>query len=190
MERAEEAIVSVRLYHLDHGWQAIEWALEFLTKWVSVRLFRKKQLRRKVDTVGQVGKPGEQIHAVISVGMLSEGWDAKTVTHIVGLRAFSSQLLCEQVVGGGLRRTSYGWALPSGVTSDTAFKYRSDRRRKLTKRRPVLETLTPVTRKSLLSNTGVRVMLETCACIPAAKKRRERTKKTRSETEVVKEYAM
>jgi len=64
-------------------------------------------LRKKVDTVGQVGKPGEQIQKVISVGMLSEGWDAKTVTHIMGLRAFSSQLLCEQVVGRGLRRTSY-----------------------------------------------------------------------------------
>jgi type III restriction enzyme len=64
-------------------------------------------LRRVVDTVGQAGKPGEQIQKVISVGMLSEGWDAKTVTHIMGLRAFSSQLLCEQVVGRGLRRTSY-----------------------------------------------------------------------------------
>ena len=53
------------------------------------------------------GKPGEQIQNVISVGMLSEGWDAKTVTHIMGLRAFTSQLLCEQVVGRGLRRTSY-----------------------------------------------------------------------------------
>ena len=57
--------------------------------------------------MGQIGKPGEQIQNVISVGMLSEGWDAKTVTHIMGLRAFSSQLLCEQVVGRGLRRTSY-----------------------------------------------------------------------------------
>ena len=64
-------------------------------------------LRKKVDTVGKVGEPGEQIQNVISVGMLSEGWDAKTVTHIMGLRAFSSQLLCEQVVGRGLRRTSY-----------------------------------------------------------------------------------
>lgn len=64
-------------------------------------------LREIVDTVGQKGKPGEQIRNVISVGMLSEGWDAKTVTHIMGLRAFSSQLLCEQVVGRGLRRTSY-----------------------------------------------------------------------------------
>jgi len=68
---------------------------------------RAEQLRKVVDTVGQVGKPGEQIQAVISVGMLSEGWDAKTVTHIMGLRAFTSQLLCEQVVGRGLRRTSY-----------------------------------------------------------------------------------
>ena len=65
------------------------------------------ELREKVDTVGKVGEPGEQIQNVISVGMLSEGWDAKTVTHIMGLRAFSSQLLCEQVVGRGLRRTSY-----------------------------------------------------------------------------------
>src|SRR6266446_4841357 len=62
---------------------------------------RAEQLRKTVDTVGQVGQPGEKIHAVISVGMLSEGWDAKTVTHIMGLRAFTSQLLCEQVVGRG-----------------------------------------------------------------------------------------
>lgn len=64
-------------------------------------------LRRMVDTVGREGEPGGPIQNVISVGMLSEGWDAKTVTHIMGLRAFSSQLLCEQVVGRGLRRTSY-----------------------------------------------------------------------------------
>lgn len=66
-----------------------------------------EMLRRTVDTVGKVGTEGEQIQNVISVGMLSEGWDAKTVTHIMGLRAFTSQLLCEQVVGRGLRRTSY-----------------------------------------------------------------------------------
>ncbi len=74
------------------------------------KLSKKEQgklLRKTVDTVGQVGQPGERIQKVISVGMLSEGWDAKTVTHIMGLRAFSSQLLCEQVVGRGLRRTSY-----------------------------------------------------------------------------------
>jgi type III restriction enzyme len=74
------------------------------------KLTKKQQaelLRRTVDTVGKIGELGEQIQNVISVGMLSEGWDAKTVTHIMGLRAFSSQLLCEQVVGRGLRRTSY-----------------------------------------------------------------------------------
>lgn len=74
------------------------------------KLTKKQQaelLRMTVDTVGKEGEPGEQIQNVISVGMLSEGWDAKTVTHIMGLRAFSSQLLCEQVVGRGLRRVSY-----------------------------------------------------------------------------------
>jgi type III restriction enzyme len=65
------------------------------------------ELREKVNTVGKKGKPGEQIQNVISVAMLSEGWDTKTVTHIMGLRAFSSQLLCEQVVGRGLRRVTY-----------------------------------------------------------------------------------
>src|SRR5438270_9016220 len=68
---------------------------------------RAELLRRTVDTVGRPGEPGAQVQNVISVGMLSEGWDAKTVTHIMGLRAFTSQLLCEQVVGRGLRRTSY-----------------------------------------------------------------------------------
>lgn len=74
------------------------------------KLTKKQQaerLRLQVDTIGRKGQPGEAIQNVISVGMLSEGWDAKTVTHIMGLRAFSSQLLCEQVVGRGLRRTSY-----------------------------------------------------------------------------------
>lgn len=77
---------------------------------VAPKLTKKQQaiqLRETVDTVGQPGKRGAMIQNVISVGMLSEGWDAKTVTHIMGLRAFSSQLLCEQVVGRGLRRTSY-----------------------------------------------------------------------------------
>ncbi len=74
------------------------------------KLSKKDQaelLRLQVDTVGREGQPGEKIQNVISVGMLSEGWDARTVTHIMGLRAFTSQLLCEQVVGRGLRRTSY-----------------------------------------------------------------------------------
>lgn len=82
------------------------------------KLSKKEQaelLRRTVDTVGKSGEPGEWIQKVISVGMLSEGWDAKTVTHIMGLRAFSSQLLCEQVVGRGLRRTSYDVNATTGL---------------------------------------------------------------------------
>lgn len=51
--------------------------------------------------------PGRDVRAIVSVGMLTEGWDCNTVTHIVGLRPFMSQLLCEQVVGRGLRRASY-----------------------------------------------------------------------------------
>ena len=67
----------------------------------------EEELREKVNTVGQIGKPGEQLRHIISVAMLTEGWNCQTVTHIMGLRAFSSQLLCEQIVGRGLRRTSY-----------------------------------------------------------------------------------
>jgi type III restriction enzyme len=74
---------------------------------VTTRKDSAEELRQKVDTVGQLGRAGEQIQNVISVAMLSEGWDARTVTHIMGLRAFTSQLLCEQVVGRGLRRMSY-----------------------------------------------------------------------------------
>ena len=59
-------------------------------------------LRRVVSTVGRRGEPGEHIRCVVSVAMLTEGWDANNVTHILGLRAFTSQLLCEQVVGRGL----------------------------------------------------------------------------------------
>lgn len=64
-------------------------------------------LREIVDNVGKRGTAGQDLQKVISVAMLSEGWDAKNVTHIMGLRAFTSQLLCEQVIGRGLRRVSY-----------------------------------------------------------------------------------
>lgn len=64
-------------------------------------------LREVMNTVGRRGKLGEGIRCVVSVSMLTEGWDANTVTHILGVRAFGSQLLCEQVVGRGLRRRSY-----------------------------------------------------------------------------------
>ena len=66
-----------------------------------------EELRKVVSTIGVAGQPGERIRCVVSVNMLSEGWDASNVTQILGLRAFRSQLLCEQVVGRGLRRMDY-----------------------------------------------------------------------------------
>ena len=64
-------------------------------------------LREVMNTVGKPGKLGEHVKCVVSVSMLTEGWDATTVTHILGVRAFGTQLLCEQVVGRALRRMSY-----------------------------------------------------------------------------------
>lgn len=64
-------------------------------------------LREVMNTVGKPGRLGEHVRCVVSVSMLTEGWDANTVTHILGVRAFGTQLLCEQVVGRGLRRRSY-----------------------------------------------------------------------------------
>lgn len=66
-----------------------------------------RELREIVNTVGKIGKAGQDVRCVVSVAMLNEGWDANNVTHILGLRAFGSQLLCEQVVGRGLRRMNY-----------------------------------------------------------------------------------
>ena len=68
---------------------------------------KEELLREIVDNVGKPGTAGQNLQNVISVAMLSEGWDAKNVTHIMGLRAFTSQLLCEQVIGRGLRRVAY-----------------------------------------------------------------------------------
>ncbi|MFH0751322.1 MAG: DEAD/DEAH box helicase family protein [Chloroflexota bacterium] len=64
-------------------------------------------LREVMNTVGKRGRLGEGIRCVVSVSMLTEGWDANTVTHILGIRAFGTQLLCEQVVGRALRRAAY-----------------------------------------------------------------------------------
>ena len=73
-----------------------------------LRGMKKEELLREiVDNVGKRGSAGQDLQKVISVAMLSEGWDAKNVTHIMGLRAFTSQLLCEQVIGRGLRRVGY-----------------------------------------------------------------------------------
>jgi type III restriction enzyme len=73
----------------------------------SSKLKEAERLRELIANVGRPGTPGEHIRCVVSVQMLTEGWDANNVTQILGLRAFGSQLLCEQVVGRGLRRISY-----------------------------------------------------------------------------------
>jgi len=64
--------------------------------------------------------PGQDVRCIVSVGMLTEGWDCNTVTHIIGLRPFMSQLLCEQVVGRGLRRTSYDVGPDGRLTEEVA----------------------------------------------------------------------
>ena len=64
-------------------------------------------LREVMNTVGKANRLGGGIRCVVSVAMLTEGWDANTVTHVLGLRAFGTQLLCEQVIGRSLRRQSY-----------------------------------------------------------------------------------
>ncbi|MGH9629100.1 MAG: BPTD_3080 family restriction endonuclease, partial [Bryobacteraceae bacterium] len=64
-------------------------------------------LREVMNTVGREGRLGESIRCVVSVSMLTEGWDTNTVTHVLGVRAFGTQLLCEQVIGRALRRQSY-----------------------------------------------------------------------------------
>ena len=64
-------------------------------------------LREVMNTVGMAGRLGGDTRCVVSVSMLTEGWDASTVTHVLGVRAFGTQLLCEQVIGRALRRQSY-----------------------------------------------------------------------------------
>lgn len=82
---------------------------------IPLRELKKEELLRElVDNVGKRGSAGQDLQNVISVAMLSEGWDAKNVTHIMGLRAFTSQLLCEQVIGRGLRRVSHDMETVTG----------------------------------------------------------------------------
>ena len=71
------------------------------------KISEQELLREVMNTVGKPGRLGGGIRCVVSVAMLTEGWDANTVTHVLGLRAFGTQLLCEQVIGRSLRRQSY-----------------------------------------------------------------------------------
>ena len=80
-------------------------------------------LREVMNTVGKSGKLGERVRCVVSVSMLTEGWDANTVTHILGVRAFGTQLLCEQVVGRGLRRMSYAVNAQGNFNTEYAEVY-------------------------------------------------------------------
>ncbi|MEO7798140.1 MAG: DEAD/DEAH box helicase family protein [Opitutaceae bacterium] len=86
-------------------------------------------LREVVNTVGKRGTLGAYVRCVVSVSMLTEGWDANTVTHIVGIRAFNSQLLCEQVAGRALRRKSYALA-PYDFTTGEPLTKEVEKRRK------------------------------------------------------------
>jgi type III restriction enzyme len=90
--------------------QIDEWKHEYRLRFPGrdpERLTDEDLLREVMNTVGKPGKLGGRIRCVVSVSMLTEGWDANTVTHILGVRAFGTQLLCEQVIGRGLRRRSY-----------------------------------------------------------------------------------
>src|SRR5204863_4337178 len=92
----------------------VRWTLDTVGKpaWLVDRVGRPAypegfaELAKKLER--PLHPPGRDVRCIVSVGMLTEGWDCNTVTHIIGLRPFMSQLLCEQVVGRGLRRTNYG----------------------------------------------------------------------------------
>jgi type III restriction enzyme len=106
---ATEIAIFKRDYALTHGQGAAE------------QITEAEILREVVNTVGKRNTLGAHIRCVVSVSMLTEGWDANTVTHIAGLRAFGSQLLCEQVAGRALRRKSYflqGYDKDGAVTTD------------------------------------------------------------------------
>ncbi len=109
LEKAErgEAVTAEKGYH-ERLKQIVAAAQIPETRKAELRELKAEELLRElVDNVGKRGGAGQGLQNVISVAMLSEGWDAKNVTHIMGLRAFTSQLLCEQVIGRGLRRVSY-----------------------------------------------------------------------------------
>ena len=93
-------------------------------------------LREVMNTVGKEGRLGESIRCVVSVSMLTEGWDANNVTHILGVRAFGTQLLCEQVIGRALRRQSYDLNEEGGSMSNMpmCWEFRSTSMRNLLSR--------------------------------------------------------
>ena len=96
-EMAADEIERFRREMIDRGSTPVE----------SENISDQALLREVMNTVGKAGRLGESVRCVVSVSMLTEGWDANTVTHVLGVRAFGTQLLCEQVIGRALRRQSY-----------------------------------------------------------------------------------
>jgi type III restriction enzyme len=94
------------------------------TAWPTDRMgrpFYPDGFKELADKLGRPDHPpGRDVRCIVSVGMLTEGWDCNTVTHIIGLRPFMSQLLCEQVVGRGLRRASYDVGPDGKLTEEVA----------------------------------------------------------------------
>ncbi|MFH1490806.1 MAG: DEAD/DEAH box helicase family protein [Pseudomonadota bacterium] len=109
-EQLESGEAMSREFKKIAAWEIEEFKAEYRARFPGrdpEKLTDEDLLREVMNTVGKPGKLGEQIKCVVSVSMLTEGWDANTVTHILGIRAFGTQLLCEQVVGRGLRRIGY-----------------------------------------------------------------------------------
>jgi type III restriction enzyme len=93
-----------------------EWPRDPQGRWIFPDGF--EELAKKLEKPPH--PPGRDARCIVSVGMLTEGWDCNTVTHIVGLRPFMSQLLCEQVVGRGLRRAGYELGENGKLTEEVA----------------------------------------------------------------------
>ena len=114
--RREERRIAVDALHARHGRARRTWPRDRQGRPIYPRGF--EELAKKLER--PLHPPGRDVRCIVSVGMLTEGWDCNTVTHIVGLRPFMSQLLCEQVVGRGLRRASYELASDGLLTEEVA----------------------------------------------------------------------
>jgi type III restriction enzyme len=108
----------------EHAWMRLTLDTIGKTDWPRDRQGRSIYPGGFEDLAAKLGRPlhppGRDIRCIVSVGMLTEGWDCNTVTHIIGLRPFMSQLLCEQVVGRGLRRSSYEVGEDGRLTEELA----------------------------------------------------------------------
>ena len=100
-------LVTSDMDNLDDGsWTDLAIEQEEFFKKAITKKDKVEHIRKVFKTVGQKGEPGENVRCVVSVNMLTEGWDVKTVTHVFGYRPFKSDLLCEQVAGRALRRST------------------------------------------------------------------------------------